>query len=184
LIEQETQMKPLISIPALAATGLLALSAVVAAQQQLQVDINKISSAGVGDKIGTVTVTEQSGGVKFQISVKGLPSGQRGFHVHEKGDCGPAMKDGQMQAGIAAGDHYDPEGHKSHKGPKGKGHKGDLPLLQSKGETINQSVTAPRLKLADVRGRSLMIHEGGDNYSDQPENGGGKGRIACGVVPK
>jgi Cu-Zn family superoxide dismutase len=45
-------------------------------------------------------------------------------------------------------------------------------------------VTAPQLKLADVRGRSLMIHEGGDNYSDTPENGGGAGRIACGVVPK
>ena len=29
-----------------------------------------------------------------------------------------------------------------------------------------------------------MIHEGGDNYTDQPENGGGKGRIACGVIPK
>ena len=36
----------------------------------------------------------------------GLPSGQRGFHVHEKDDCGPAMKDGQMQAGVAAGEHY------------------------------------------------------------------------------
>jgi superoxide dismutase, Cu-Zn family len=29
-----------------------------------------------------------------------------------------------------------------------------------------------------------MIHEGGDNYTDNPENGGGAGRIACGVVPK
>ena len=45
-------------------------------------------------------------------------------------------------------------------------------------------MTAPRLKMADVRGRALMIHEGGDNYSDNPENGGGKGRVACGVVPK
>ena len=177
-------MKPVVSIAALAATSLLALSAVVAAQQQVEVDINKISSGGVGEKVGTVTVSEQSAGVKFQVSVKGLPSGQRGFHVHEKGDCGPGLKDGQMQAGIAAGDHFDPEGHKSHKGPQGKGHKGDLPLLQSNVETINQAVTAPRLKLADVRGRSLMIHEGGDNYSDQPENGGGKGRVACGVVPK
>jgi nicotinamide-nucleotide amidase len=26
-------------------------------------------------------------------------------------------------------------------------------------------------ELADVRGRALVIHEGGDNYSDQPENG-------------
>jgi Cu-Zn family superoxide dismutase len=27
----------------------------------------------------------------------------------------------------------------------------------------------------------LVIHEGGDNYSDSPENGDGQGRIACGV---
>jgi Cu-Zn family superoxide dismutase len=29
-----------------------------------------------------------------------------------------------------------------------------------------------------------MIHEGGDSYTDTPENGGGAGRIGCGVVPK
>ena len=94
------------------------------------------------------------------------------------------MKDGKMEAGIAAGDHYDPAGHKSHKGPKGKGHKGDLPLLKGNAAGIEQTVAAPRLKLADVKGRALVIHEGGDNYSDNPENGGGKGRVACGVVPK
>lgn len=30
----------------------------------------------------------------------------------------------------------------------------------------------------------LMIHKGGDTYSDIPENGGGKGRVACGLIPK
>jgi Cu-Zn family superoxide dismutase len=94
------------------------------------------------------------------------------------------MKDGKMEAGIAAGEHYDPEGHKSHKGPQGKGHKGDLPLLKGTASGIEQTVVAPRLKLADIKGRSLVIHEGGDNYSDNPENGGGKGRVACGVIPK
>jgi Cu/Zn superoxide dismutase len=37
--------------------------------------------------------------------------------------------------------------------------------------------------VADVRGHSIMIHAGGDNYSDQPELfGGGGARIACGVA--
>jgi len=152
--------------------------------QQLSVDINRISKEGVGDKIGTVVVSEGKDGTSFKVSVKGLPAAQRGFHVHEKGDCGPGMKDGKMEAGIAAGEHYDPEGHKSHKGPKGKGHKGDLPLLKGTASGIEQTVTAPRLKLADLKGRSLVIHEGGDNYSDNPENGGGKGRVACAVIPK
>jgi Cu-Zn family superoxide dismutase len=35
----------------------------------------------------------------------------------------------------------------------------------------------------DVRGRSLIIHAGEDNYSDQPASLGGGGiRIACGVI--
>ena len=94
------------------------------------------------------------------------------------------MKDGKMTAGVAAGEHYDPGGSKSHKGPKGQGHKGDLPALNATAKGIDQTVTAPRLKLSDIRGRAIVIHEGGDNYTDQPENGGGKGRVACGVIPK
>jgi Cu-Zn family superoxide dismutase len=129
-------------------------------------------------------VSESKGGVSFKVSVTGLPKGQRGFHVHEKGDCGPAMKDGKMTAGVAAGDHFDPEGKKSHKGPKGAGHKGDLPLLNATDKGISLTVSVARLKLSDVQGRALVIHEGGDNYSDSPENGGGKGRVVCGVVPK
>lgn len=156
----------------------------VALAQQMTVDINRISDTGIGEKIGTAQVSEGKGGVSFKLAVTGLPPGPRGFHVHEKGDCGPAMKDGKMTAGIAAGEHFDPEAKKSHKGPKGAGHKGDLPALNATAKGINQTVTAPRLKLADVQGRSLVIHEGGDNYTDQPENGGGKGRVACGVIRK
>ena len=89
-----------------------------------------------------------------------------------------------MEPGGAAGPHYDPEGKKSHKGPEAAGHRGDLPVLIAKANGVNQTVTAPRLKMEDVTGRALVIHEGGDNYSDSPENGGGKGRIACGVIPK
>ena len=167
-----------------ALAALLVASTGLALAQQMTTDINRISSAGLGEKIGTVVISEGKGGTSFKVSVKGLPAAQRGFHVHEKGDCGPGMKDGKMEAGIAAGGHYDQEGHESHKGPKGKGHKGDLPLLKGSASGIEQTVTAPRLKLADIKGRSIVIHEGGDNYSDTPENGGGKGRVACGVIPK
>jgi len=39
------------------------------------------------------------------------------------------------------------------------------------------------LKVIDIKGRSLMIHAGGDNYSDMPVSlGGGGARVACGVV--
>ena len=173
----------LMRILAVSSSALL-IATGVAFAQQITVDVNRISDSGVGEKIGTVVVSEGKAGVSFKVAVTGLPKGQRGFHVHEKGDCGSAMKDGKMTAGVAAGDHFDPEAKKSHKGPKGPGHKGDLPLLNATDKGINQTVPAPRLKLSDVQGRALVIHEGGDNYSDRPENGGGKGRVACGVVPK
>lgn len=131
------------------------------AQQPLTVEINRISDSGVGEKIGSVVVSEGKKGVSFKVAVTGLPQGQRGFHVHEKGDCGPAMKNGKMTAGVAAGEHYDPEGKKSHKGPTGAGHKSDLPLLTANAKgSVAQTVTATRLKLADVAGRSYRYSRG------------------------
>ena len=69
-------------------------------------------------------------------------------------------------------------------GPKGQGHLGDLPkLVAAKDGSANVSLVAPRLKVADLKGRSLMVHESGDNYADDPKPlGGGGGRFACGVV--
>lgn len=175
-------MRPVLPLSAVFAFCVASGAAVA---QQRAVDIYRITDAGVGEKIGTVSLFDSEDGLALEVNVTGLPAGQRGFHVHEKGDCGPGMKDGKMVAGMAAGPHYDPEGHKSHQGPEGSGHKGDLPALTGDDQgVIKQTVAAPRLKFADVAGRSIVIHEGGDNYSDQPENGGGKGRIACGVIPK
>jgi superoxide dismutase, Cu-Zn family len=156
----------------------------VATAQTVTVDINRVSASGVGEKIGTVMVGEAKRGLSLKVAVTGLSKGQHGFHVHETGDCGPAMKDGKMTAGDAAGEHFDPDSKKSHKGPAAAGHKGDLPALRATAKGIDQVVAAPRLTLTEIRGRALVIHEGGDNYKDKPENGGGKGRIACGVVPK
>lgn len=169
----------------LATASLLVVTGMAFAQQKLAFDINRISDAGVGEKIGTGEVSETKTGLSFKTTVTGLPKGARGFHVHENGNCGPGMKDGKMMAGVAAGEHYDPDARKSHKGPKGAGHKGDLPALTvAANGSLKQTVVAPRLKLTDVKGRSVVIHEGPDNYNDTPENGGGKGRIACGVIPK
>ncbi|MFP5305560.1 MAG: superoxide dismutase family protein, partial [Gammaproteobacteria bacterium] len=46
-----------------------------------------------------------------------------------------------------------------------------------------QPVLAPRIEPQQIEGHALMIHAGGDNYSDQPQKlGGGGARIACGVA--
>ncbi len=47
-----------------------------------------------------------------------------------------------------------------------------------------QTLLAPNLKLAEIKNRAVIIHQGGDNYSDQPQPlGGGGRRIACGIIP-
>ncbi|MBK8892516.1 MAG: superoxide dismutase family protein [Propionivibrio sp.] len=69
--------------------------------------------------------------------------------------------------------------------PWGDGHLGDLPALYVDANgAANGSVLAPRLKMADIKGRALMVHAGGDNHSDHPAAlGGGGARVACGVIP-
>jgi Cu-Zn family superoxide dismutase len=168
------------------AAGIVAVVVVPAATaREMQVDLNKISETGVGEKIGTVTIVDGPNGVSFKVAATKVPPGPHGFHLHETGDCAPGMKDGKAQAGLAAGGHYDPGGTKTHKGPGGGGHKGDLPALRADAKgTIKRTVTAPRLKADEIAGRALVVHEGGDTYSDHPESGGGKGRIACAVVPR
>jgi Cu-Zn family superoxide dismutase len=163
--------------------ALLALAGSASAEQ-IVVQMNLISDQGAGASIGTVTLTDTPQGLKLAPALSGLTPGNHGFHIHEKPACAAGLKDGKPAPGIAAGGHYDPVSSGKHEGPVGKGHLGDLPVLTvgADGKTT-KAVVAPRLKTGDVKGRSLMIHAGGDNYGDVPEKlGGGGGRIACGVI--
>jgi Cu-Zn family superoxide dismutase len=151
---------------------------------EVKVPMFLTAKTGHGKAIGTVTVKDTPYGAVFSPDLKGLPTGLHGFHVHENADCGPKEKDGKMVPGLAAGGHYDPAGTGKHEGPYGNGHLGDLPPLYVDGHGKSTlPVLAPRVKVADVKGRSLMIHAGGDNYSDYPAKlGGGGARLACGIV--
>jgi Cu-Zn family superoxide dismutase len=155
-----------------------------AAASELQVKMNLLSDTGTGAQAGTVTITETQYGVVFTPAMTGLAPGLHGFHVHEVGNCGAGQKDGKAVAGLAAGAHYDPAGSKHHGLPWGDGHLGDLPALYvDVSGNANNPVLAPRLKLADLKGRALMVHVGGDNHADHPAVlGGGAGRLVCGVI--
>jgi Cu-Zn family superoxide dismutase len=61
---------------------------------------------------------------------------------------------------------------------------GDLPRLEVGADgAVKTSLIAPRIKdVSQLKGHALMIHAGGDNYSDTPPLGGGGSRIACGVL--
>jgi superoxide dismutase, Cu-Zn family len=147
--------------------------------------MNSIDANGIGKEIGTLDLSDTKAGLRVTPRLTDLPPGDHGFHVHANSDCGPAGgPNGQPAAGMAAGGHYDPANTGKHLGPQGEGHKGDMPVLtvEASGKAT-KAVTVPHLNLADAKGRSIMIHAGGDNYSDQPAPlGGGGARIACGVV--
>ena len=165
-------------------TGLvLALTAFGAGAKQL-VDMRSVNKRGVGQSIGSVELSETKYGVVLTPRLHDLPPGLHGFHVHEKPSCEPAMKGRRRVAAQAAGEHYDPGRTRRHDTPWGRGHRGDLPALYvDEDGTAAQPVLAPRLKLAELRGRSLMVHVGADNHADHPEpSGGGGARIACGVI--
>ncbi|MEW6612249.1 MAG: superoxide dismutase [Cu-Zn] SodC [Pseudomonadota bacterium] len=146
--------------------------------------MHEATPSGVGRELGTVRAADGPNGLVLTAQLRGLPAGVHGFHVHENPSCAPKEQDGKMVPAAAAGGHYDPEKTGRHEGPYGKGHLGDLPPLTAQADgSVDMSVVAPRLKLADIRNRSLMVHAGGDNFADHPHPlGGGGARIACGVV--
>jgi Cu-Zn family superoxide dismutase len=183
---EETTMRRHLPAAAALAASLLALPAFAA---EKTITIHAISATGVGDSIGTITAKDSRHGLVLTPKLTRLaPAGPHGFHMHEKPDCGPApnpANNNQPAAGFAAGGHYDPMKTGKHHGPGHKeGHVGDLPVLVVSGDgSATLPMVVPHLKVKDLAGRSLMIHAGGDNYSDTPAPlGGGAGRIACGVI--
>jgi Cu-Zn family superoxide dismutase len=140
---------------------------------------------GRGAAVGSAIFDDSGSGARIRLSLHTLPPGQHGFHVHDKGNCDPNVKDGQPVAAGAAGGHYDPNLTGKHQGPEGMGHMGDLPVLTVAADGSDSEIlVAPRIR--DVRalhGHALMIHAGGDNYADAPAPlGGGGPRIACGLI--
>ena len=175
-------MKKALSL--LAACIPLALAAIPAAHADTAAFVNLVNKEGVGADIGRITMVETPYGVVFTPDLEQLPPGLHGFHVHENPSCAAKEKDGEVTPAGAAGGHLDPKGTGRHGTPWGDGHLGDLPpLYVTEDGQATHPVLAPRLKLADLKGRSIMVHAGGDNYSDEPSKlGGGGSRIACGIV--
>jgi superoxide dismutase, Cu-Zn family len=165
--------------------GLIAMVATAAHAKTLTVAMNKIDDKGVGTMVGVLQLEDTNEGLKITPSLNGLPPGQHGFHVHEKSDCAPGNDKGRQAAGMAAGGHLDPRHSGKHLGPEStEGHAGDMPVLVVDADgSAKTPVVAPHLSVDAVTGHSIMIHAGGDNYSDQPAPlGGGGARIACGKL--
>ena len=161
------------------------LTAAPAFAADMMTTMERATPSGPGESVGTVTVSTGASGSQFVVDLHGLSPGMHGFHVHENGSCAPSANNGPIVPAGGAGGHLDPNHTSHHEGPEREGHLGDLPLLTVEADGSAKAILqAPRLKDAAVlSGRALMIHAGGDNYSDSPQPlGGGGARIACGVL--
>ncbi len=142
------------------------------------VPMTLVDTGGNGKTLGTIKLDDTLYGLLLTPQLHDLPTGTHGFHVHTLPFCN--------NYGIAAGGHFDPERTFQHRGPyRGSGHLGDLPVLivNVRGHAT-LPVLAPRLKLSQIYGRSLIIFAGSDNYSEKPlKEHASKTRIACGIIP-
>ena len=121
---------------------------------------------------GCVQFYQENGRVLIVAKISGLPkeskTGFFGFHIHQGGNCIGTDFSG-------TGSHYNPTDQVH---PK---HAGDLPsLLECQGNAY-LSVRTDRFSVADIIGRTVVIHSGPDDFRSQPAGNAGK-KIACGVI--
>jgi len=136
-----------------------------------------VPKAGGDGVAGTLVLKQEKGFVLVTGEVTGLKPGKHGFHIHMFGDLRAAD-------GMSAGGHYNPHGH-PHGGPEAKEHhEGDLGNLDANDKGVAKvNVKATHVALADVLGRSLVVHADADDLKSQPAGNAGP-RIAVGVIAR
>jgi superoxide dismutase, Cu-Zn family len=138
------------------------------------------STSGASTIRGQVLLVETDKGLNLSGTLFDIPPGSHGFHIHETGSC--------ADKGMAAGGHFNPK-HVEHgdllRNGFQKAHAGDLGNLSvdSNGVAILDQ-TFPGLTLAageySVAGRSIVLHEKPDDFSQPTGNAGS--RIGCGAI--
>jgi superoxide dismutase, Cu-Zn family len=148
---------------------------------EFKVSVYRTSATGLGPYIGTIIVRNafikiagrDEPALFLKANLVGLEPGPHAFHIHEYPDCGPKEKNGAMVPGLAAGAHLFAEHQMGTEVVTYKSHLGNLPnLLVAADGASTEEVVAPRLALADLLNRSIMIHATKDDDS---------AREACGV---
>src|SRR5262249_61336442 len=84
-------------------SALLVGAASTAYAASTTVTINAIDANGVGEKIGTIELSDTNEGLRITPQLTELPPGDHGFHVHVNPNCGAANgPNSQPPAGLAA----------------------------------------------------------------------------------
>ena len=132
---------------------------------------------------GSGFFTEKNNQVTFTANFTGLKPGIHAIHIHEKSDCSAAD-------GSSAGGHWNPTFKKHGKLEEGEAHKGDIGNFTTD-EFGNGSISFTTSewcigcddKTKDIVGKSLIVHQGPDDYVSQPAGNSGA-RVACSAIIK
>jgi Cu-Zn family superoxide dismutase len=146
---------------------------------RIEIPVTRTWTSGSGQLIGTITVGNseimvagrKEVGLFIKPNLRGLAPGFYAFHVHENPACGPAIKDGEVVPGMAAGNHLLLSGTGAMSGTTFTSHLGDLPDLEVDADgAARKEIVVARLTLADVVNRSFIVHASQDDSSP---------RLAC-----
>lgn len=170
-----------------------AKDSVMAADSAVSVTLDSTASAGAsagviakvvdagGRELGVLTLADAGATISVDGTLRGLPPGVHGMHVHAVGRC-------EAPDFASAGPHWSPtpkqHGSANPAGP----HHGDLMNLTVGADSsvvVKMSTPAGSLRgehpLLDADGAAFVIHATADDYKTDPSGNSGA-RIACGVV--
>jgi Cu-Zn family superoxide dismutase len=131
---------------------------------------------------GTVVAKKCNKNLRITAIFTKLPAGKHGFHIHDAGDLR-----GEGCNGLCS--HYD-KGHNEHGGAPSSNknrHTGDLGNIQMHGKkTLKRTFTLSTVKVSDLWGRSIIVHEDEDDlgkgpHEDSKITGHSGKRIGCAI---
>ena len=164
--------------------GILILSCKSSTSNEKSKTINITFESKSGSKVnGTATFSEKKGSVTLTANFTGLKPGEHAIHIHEKADCSAADA-------TSTGGHWNPTFKKHGKLGEGEAHKGDIGNFTAD-EFGNGSITFTTSEWSiggddttkDILGKSLIVHQGPDDYISQPSGNSGA-RVACSAIIK
>ncbi len=127
---------------------------------------------------GMVTFAEVAGGIQVVARFEGVPEGEHGFHIHEKGDCSSGD-------GTSAGGHWNPEGVDHAGRDAATRHVGDLGNISADADDVAKAEFVDIILTFDgansIIGKGFILHVDEDDLISQPAGAAGA-RISCGVI--
>ncbi len=134
-----------------------------------------------GRDLGTLNITDAAQALSISGTLRGLPPGTLGVHLHMVGRCDAPAFEG-------AGGHWNPtnkqHGSENQQGP----HLGDMNNITVGSDSTARILVVTRggslrgtNMLMDADGAALVVHTAADDYRTDPSGNTGA-RIACGVI--